>query len=541
MTDLELPLGKRHGWYRFWEMAPAILSYSILAMPIILSLISPLLGALFVVLFVITWFVRAIGISFRTVQGYQVMERTKALDWRERLDDLEDYHEALDKLRGLRKMNVNQEEHYRNLCRVAALHDEMQKPSEMYNAVIVATWNESRDVLEPTIQTLVDANYDVKHHMIFLLAYEERGGPEVEAQAKQLIEDFKDKFFYAEAVKHPDGLPQEIIGKGPNITYAGHRLQQIVEEKGILPKDVIVTTLDSDNRPHRNYFPLLTYKYILTPDAHHKSFQPIAMFTNNIWDVPAPMRVVATGNSFWTLINSQRPHLLRNFASHSQGLAPLIETDFWSKRSIVEDGHQFWRSYFRFDGHYEVVGINLPIYQDAVLAEGLKRTLKAQFVQVRRWAYGASDIPYVAVRGFTNKRTVPFWDFFGKFLRLVDGHVSWAVVAFITSLGSWAPLFFGRNSDKSIIAHQLPVIASWTERLATFGLVITVFFAFRMLPKRPERYKRHRTFFMLIQWVYMPITAIAYGSLAAFYSQTRLLLGKYMDKFDLTEKAVVKK
>ena len=38
--------------------------------------------------------------------------------------------------------------------------------------------------------------------------------------------------------------------------------------------------------------------------------------------------------------------------------------------------------------------------------------------------------------------------------------------------------------------------------------------------------------------VLMPITAIAYGSLAAFYSQTRLATGRYMDKFDVTEKAV---
>jgi hypothetical protein len=38
----------------------------------------------------------------------------------------------------------------------------------------------------------------------------------------------------------------------------------------------------------------------------------------------------------------------------------------------------------------------------------------------------------------------------------------------------------------------------------------------------------------------MPITSIGYGSAAAFYSQTRLLLGKYLDKFDVTEKAVKK-
>jgi hypothetical protein len=540
MTDIEIPLGKRHGWYRFWEMAPAIMSYLILALPILLSLISPLLGALFVVLFVITWFVRAIGISFRTIQGYQAMERTKALDWNKRLTDLGDYHAALDHLRAQKRLTANQEEHYRNLCRVAASPSDFPKPSEMYNAVIIATYNESREVLEPTIKALIEANYDCKKHMIFLLAFEERGGPAIEKQAKEIIQKYKQHFFYATTVKHPNGVPNEAKAKGANITCAGRYLQEWVTEKGISPKNVIVTTLDSDNRAHHNYFAALTYKYLMTPDAYHKSFQPIAMFTNNIWDVPAPMRVVATGNSFWTLINSQRPHLLRNFAAHSQGLAPLIDTDFWSVRTVVEDGHQFWRSYFRFDGHYEVVGINLPIYQDAVLAESLKKTLKAQFVQVRRWAYGASDIPYVAVRGFTRKRTVSFIDFLGKFIRLVDSHVSWATVAFVTALGSWAPLFFGRNSDKSIIAHQLPVIASWTQRLATFGLIVTVFFAFRMLPKRPERYKRHRTFFMLIQWVYMPVTAIVYGSLAAFYSQTRLLLGKYMDNFDVTDKAVVK-
>jgi hypothetical protein len=65
------------------------------------------------------------------------------------------------------------------------------------------------------------------------------------------------------------------------------------------------------------------------------------MFTNNIWDAPAPMRVIATGNSYWMLIQGLRQHMLRNFSAHAQPLASLIETDFWSRRTIVEDGHQF--------------------------------------------------------------------------------------------------------------------------------------------------------------------------------------------------------
>ena len=38
----------------------------------------------------------------------------------------------------------------------------------------------------------------------------------------------------------------------------------------------------------------------------------------------------------------------------------------------------------------------MPIYQDAVLSSTYVKTLKAQFIQLRRWAYGASDVPYVA-------------------------------------------------------------------------------------------------------------------------------------------------
>ena len=42
--------------------------------------------------------------------------------------------------------------------------------------------------------------------------------------------------------------------------------------------------------------------------------------------------------------------------------------------------------------------LRMGIGQDAVLSSTYRRTLKAQFIQMRRWAYGASDDAYIATR-----------------------------------------------------------------------------------------------------------------------------------------------
>ncbi len=530
MTDIEIPVGKRTRQYRFFEMLPGILSYSVISAPFVLSIFNPLLAAIFIILYIITYFVKAIGMAIRTVQGYNTLQRAQRMDWAGRLADTTNPQAALDS-------STKDHIHQLNLEQLAATTGH-KTPDDIYNAVIIATYNESRDVLEPTIQAVMNNDYDMQH-LILILAYEERGGDAIEETAKGLLRDYKHQFKDMLIVKHPKDLPNEVPGKGANITYAGRELERYVEKAGIDPDDVIVTTLDSDNRPHRSYFAYLTYEYIIHPDPRHAAFQPLTLFLNNIWDVPAPMRVVATGNSFWNLINSLRPHMLRNFASHSQSLAALIDMDFWSTRTIVEDGHQFWRSYFRFDGNYAVVPIYVPIYQDAVLSEGYRKTLIAQFVQVRRWAYGASDIPYVATRLLSRNRTVPLWDGFTKFVRLLDGHVSWASAAIIITFGAFGPLLINPEAARSVAAHQLPEIVSMVQRVAMIGLFVSVFMSFKMLPPRPERYKRHRNVWLLLQWVLMPVTSLAYGSAAAINSQTRLLFGKYLERFDVTDKAVV--
>lgn len=534
--DIEIPLGKRTVFYRVFEMIPAVLSYLTIFLPIILSIISPVAGAIFVIVYIIIWFVKAMAISVRSIQGFNILNKAQKVDWRTRLDDLEQPQKALD--HWVHTDEWKADLHHHNLERLADTEG-AKRPSEVFNVIIIATYNESRDVLEPTIQSVIDNDYDMKHAFL-VLAYEERGGEDVAKTAKALQHEYAGEFREFYTVKHPKDLPNEVVGKGANITYAGKFVHEQIEKLGINPENVIVTTLDSDNRPHKTYFSYLTYEFIMHPEPRYTSFQPLSLYLNNIWDVPAPIRVLATGNSFWNIVISQRPNMLRNFASHSQSLAALTDMDFWSVRTIVEDGHQFWRSYFRYDGHYTVTPIFVPIYQDAVMTDKLTHTLHAQYVQLRRWAYGASDIPYVAERVLTRKRTAPFFDAFLKFIRLIDSHVSWASSPFILLLGAFAPLFFSSESSRSIIAHQLPGIASSLQTIALVGLVVIITLSFRMLPERPKAYTWRRNVSMLLQWVLAPVLGIVYSAVASLYSQTRLFIGKYLDKFDVTQKTVVK-
>jgi hypothetical protein len=538
MINLEIPLKNRSRSYRFFEMVPGILSWGAIILLVVLSLVNPLIAGIYVLLIIGTLLVKASGIAYHTLVGSRRIENAQKIDWHARLMDLTDPIGAYARVSAHPSKQLGAAAHAENLRLIANSAGEYPRPSDIYHAVIVATYNETYEVLQPTIESVVAGSFNPKQ-IILVIAYEERGGKAIQGTVKQLRDEYAHRVKAFELVQHPKNLPDEVIGKGANISYAGEYLATWIDTQDIAAKNVIVTTLDSDNRPHKTYFDYVAYEYIVHDDRKHLAFQPVSLFLNNIWDVPAPMRVVATGNSFWNIISSMRPHTLRNFASHSQPMEALREMNFWSKRTIVEDGHQYWRSWFYFGGKYEVVPIYVPIYQDAVLSDTYWKTLKAQFIQLRRWAYGASDVPYVATRVFSKDRNVPFWAGFSRLVRLLDGHVTLATVSIIVTFGGWVPLFINSEAAHSVAANQLPEVLSVLQRVAMIGLFITIFLSFKMLPPRPERYKRHRSLGMLLQWLLMPVTAVVYSSLSSFYSQTRLMFGKYLDKFDVTDKATI--
>ena len=553
-ADLEIPLGKRTKKYRLLEILPGALSYTMIILLFALSIISPALGSYYLLLIIAVTLVKAVGIVYRTIQGYNAAKRAEKVNWHERLVDLETPHERYEELLKHKCKEFAFNEHVENLKLLSVgkdlvlsesevtVDDEpifFPKPKEIYHAVIMVAYNEGLETLIPTVEAVRDGSFD-NERIIFVFGYEERGGEAMVENAKILKEKFKDDFFEFITVMHPKDLKDEIQGKGPNLNFAAGELLEFVKKKKIPLKNVIVTSLDSDNKMSKWYLDYVAYQFIVHPNRQHLSYQPVSLFTNNIWDAPAPMRIIAISNSFFNIISSMRSHTLKNFASHSQPLLALSEMGFWSKKTIVEDGHQYWRSLFFFKGNYEVLPIHVAIYQDAVMEETLIKTLKAQFVQLRRWDYGASDVAYVGVRLFSKDRKrigeMPFLPLFAKFVRLLEGHVTLAAISPMVAFGGWVPKIINSRS-KDLLTFNLPNTISLIQIFASVGLMTTILLSLKMLPPRPKEVKTPRIL-MILQWLLMPVVAIVYQSFAAFYSQTRLLTGNYMEKFDVTKKVV---
>lgn len=550
-----------HWFVRFLEIFPGGVTWLTLILPIVLSLVRPIWVAYFIIAYDLYWMIKSFRLSVNLLRGYRRLHQAQRVDWNERLGWLRDPAASLSlkmaeskryssdhptvlgrtpwASRTLRAKYGAMKSDEIHLSELIKLKPTTMNPDDLFHAVILATYNEGIDTLEPSVRSLTEVDFPTKQLML-VIAYEERGGPQTEANAKQLIEKYGHNFAFAAAIKHPSGIVGEMKGggKGGNITFAGRHLTAEVLRRGIDPERVIVTTFDSDHRASKNYFSYLSYLYAIEPNRKHKSYQPIPMFYNNIWDAPAPMRVIATGNSFWLLMETMRPHRLRNFAAHAQSLAALVDTDYWSVTTIVEDGHQFWRTYFAYGGDHEVVPVFTPVYQDAVLASTYLKTFRVQFLQLRRWAWGVSDFSYV-VRNAIAHKEIPWSNKLVQIGRLFEGHFSWATAPLILTFVAWLPLYINRQFSYQALAHNLPIITSRILTLASISIAVTIFLSIWSLPPRPSRYRGTKFIGMILQWVLLPVTSMGFSAFAAINAQTRLMFGRYLE-FYVTEKATKK-
>jgi hypothetical protein len=384
------------------------------------------------------------------------------------------------------------------------------------------------------------SNYDLSKFIV-VLAGEERDKENFLSIAEQIKEKFHGQFFNLLITIHPQNLPDELPGKGSNINYAGHQAKNLIDQLGFDYGKVIVSSFDIDTCVHPQYFAYLTYKYLTNSNPTHASYQPIAIYNNNIWESNPIVRVVASSTTFWLFTDLSRPERLFTFSSHSMSFKALVDVGFWDKTIVTEDSRIFLQGLVYYDGDYQTVPMYLPVYMDTVDIGQFWRSLKNQYKQMRRWAWGVEHFPWM-VRQFWFKngqgRKVPFLKKIYYLWNQTEGVYSWATAPLIILLAGHLPLWIASTSDRATALFQnAPHILALLMRLSMGGLIVIAILYTLMLPTKPKDYGWQHYLIMLLQWVLVPVTLILFGSFPAVDAQTRLALGgRFRLGFWVTEK-----
>ncbi len=527
---------KRTRQERFWEVLPGLQFWTVFLGAIILSYFQPVWAAIFIICFDLYWVLKALNVSAHLIFSYlkfRILTTINWLDFTERLHDKQSFIEHLHELSEIKTKRWRERHYYKKeIRRLKALGSnglEGKSYRDFYHVIVLPFVDESFEVLYSTVTALSYTNYP-KDRIILLLATEERVGAPAQEVANKIKEQFGDNFFKTIITVHPDGLPGEIKGKSANASYAVSTVEKLLPEWGIEVDQVLVSNFDSDTIISPEYFGRVMYEFLTNEKPYRRSYQPIAIYNNNIWDSPAIIRVVSVSNSFWQFTESSRPNRLRTFSSHSMTLRALIEVGYWKKDIINEDGFIFWQCYLHYKGDYEVVPLFIPISLDTCLADTTWQTLKNQYKQKKRWAYNVEYYPHLVPKLL--KSPAPLFDRMYKLFQYVEGNFNWATASLMISTLGWMPLIIGGDAfNESVLAYNLPQVTRTLMTIATGFLIFSVYINLILLPPRPKKYGVSRSVMMYLQWFLVPFVSVIFGSLPAIEAQTRLMLGRYLEFF----------
>lgn len=398
--------------------------------------------------------------------------------------------------------------------------------NEIVHAIFLAVYKEPAEVLIPSIDSVKNSNYP-SDKVIIVMAMEERAGEEPIKMAQKLKEKYKGVFKDFLIYIHPDGIAGEIKGKGSNLYNAGKEFKNYLDGNNIRYDRVIVSAFDCDTRVSKEYLACVTYKYIINPERIHRTFQPIPLYSNNIWHVPAINRIVAFGSTFWQMVEATRSYRMVNFSSQAMSFQTLVDIDFWDRTIVSEDSKQYYRAFFRYGGNHQCVPIFTPVSMDAVKADTLWQTLKNQYLQKRRWAWGVEHFPYL-IRECVLHKEVPLNQRLILIYRIVNGHISWSTASLLIAMVGWLPLVLNLHFNTTVIAMNMPTFARNLMVLTWVGLVVSAIISTLLLPSRPKNFSRWKTIVFVISWVLVPISAIFFGSIPAIDAQTHLMFKRYL-------------
>jgi hypothetical protein len=487
---------------RFHEILPGAFVWITLIGSFILSYVSPLSVIYFVIIFDVYWLVRiAYYIPF-TIDTWFRYRSALRRDWQKEVEALTGY-------------------------------------DEIYHLLMLPTWREDIEVIRGTLDHTLACSTP-NDRIIVCLGGEEKDKAHFLEIEKEVIRDYGSRFKRLVTTIHPDptGKTDEIQGKGSNLNWMGHQMIPVIEELGINPDKIIVSSFDVDTVAHPHYFACVTHAFLHEAEPTRCSYQPVVLYNNNLWDAKAPIRVCMFGTTFWLMGELARSERSITFSSHSMTWRMLLDVGFWQKDIVSEDSRIFLQGLCHYHGHYSVTPIYLPVSMDSVDQLSYLDALKALYKQMRRWAWGVENYPYM-VEHFSTDHEMPFRIKSAYLWKQLEGSYTWATAPLLITLLGRLPFWLASEEYRSFAIFQnTPFTLQLLMQAALVGAVMSAILAMTILPKIPSHVsKPYAVLVTILQWALLPVTFILFGSIPAIDAQTRHLLGgRFRLGFNVTQK-----
>ncbi|TAK05704.1 glycosyltransferase family 2 protein [Patescibacteria group bacterium] len=489
---------KEHHIMRVLEMIPGIAVWATFALALVGSVFFPLWVLGYILIYDLLWLFRVLRFVTNLCLAWSRFRLAGRTDW-------------------LAKVSVRPE--FRDITHV----------------VFLPTYKEEIGVIRGTLRSLAAMAYP-KDRMIVVLAGEERDGDRFLTVAEKMQREFAGTFRSLLVTLHPADLPDEIPGKGSNLNWAGHEVRAHIDQLGIPYEKVIVSAFDVDTVAHPQYFAYLAETYLTTPHPTRASYQPIALYNNNIWEAKAPVRVAAFGTTFWLMNELVRQDRLLTFSSHSMSFRALVDVGYWQKDIVSEDSRISLQCITHYKGDYRIVPLYLPVSMDMVNGETYAQSLGALYRQIRRWAWGVEHFPWL-VWNMGRDRATPLRVKAKYIFNALEGSYSWATAPILMFALGRLPFWIAAEGGVRGLAffQNAPFTIEQIMLVTNIGVLVSAAMSLALLPPRPAHVPGHRWLTMVFQWLLLPITFVAFGSIPAVDAITRLMTGKKLG-FNVTAK-----
>jgi hypothetical protein len=493
---------------KFFEMIPAILSWATLLGMVALAYFFPLAVAVFVIFFDTYWLMKTVYRVIFAYLTYKKMKENLNTDWKGELQS--------------------------SKFQVPSSNIEWQ---DIFHLVIYPMCNEPYAVVRESFDSLEKTDYP-KNNLIVVLSCEARSGEEALRTARRIEKEYGGRFFKFLVTSHPGDLPGEIPGKGSNEAWAAEEAKRIIIDPLRIPyDDVMVSVFDVDTQIPSGFFSRLTYMYMTSDKPLRAIYQPLPLFTNNIYESPALARVISFSATLWQMMQQSRPRRLTSFSSQSIPFKTLVDIDFWERDVVGEDSRTFWQAIIKFNGDFRVEPMLYPVSMDVNVGPTVWATIKNLYRQQRRWAWGSEDIPYL-INNFLKNKKIKLRERLFWLYHVIEGFHSWATNAIMLFSLGWLPIILGgRAFNNTLLSYSLPKVTTFIMSFSMIGIAAAMVINILLLPAKPEWFKEYHVAYHVLQWFMVPFILV-FLAIPALEAQTRLAIGgKYRLGFWVTPKS----